>query len=229
MAIFVDLKIMAMRLTIMAVAFACIALALGSCKPGSAGNATFCDTTCLKDSLKFYGDHPLAPYVYITARNCNADTIVWSYEGADADRKISLAEYLREGLKVSKGYVKVYIRDTAFAFVLFNDCATGRGYQIKLPFSKKAPIGVKPTAITSFDRKFSVPDELMVTTDRGNIYVEDLATGKQAMMTFGKQLDFNYDNIHQTLDSVNITSTRIWTKVKIDGNWQTLEKNITLQ
>ena len=49
------------------------------------------------------------------------------------------------------------------------------------------------------------------------------------MMTFGKQLDINYEDLHQTLDSVNITATRIWAKVKIDDKWQELEKNITLK
>ena len=47
-------------------------------------------------------------------------------------------------------------------------------------------------------------------------------------MTFGKALDFDFDAIHETLDSVNITRSRIWAKVKIDGEWKTLEKNIAL-
>jgi hypothetical protein len=68
-----------------------------------------------------------------------------------------------------------------------------------------------------------------VYTDKGNIFVEDIATGKKALMTFGQQLDFDFDVIHETLDSVHITPDRIWAKVKVDKEWKTLEKNITLQ
>jgi len=59
--------------------------------------------------------------------------------------------------------------------------------------------------------------------------VEDITSEKQASMTFGKELDFDFDAIHETLDSVNITRDRIWAKVKIDGEWKELEKNISLQ
>lgn len=208
---------------------ACLAFGLGSCKSGSTAPASFCDTTCLKDSLKFTGTHTLKPYVYISAKNCNADTITWGYEGSDADRKISYAEYIQTKPRLNKDFVRTYIRDTAFAYIQFNDCETGRGYLLKLPYNKKGTIGIKPTAVTGFDKKFAVPDNLLVTLDRGNIFVEDMATGKQAMMTFGKQLEWDYDNIHATLDSVNITPTKIWTKIKIDGNWKELEKDITLQ
>ncbi len=218
-----------MKLFSLFTASAVALLFLASCKSGTPANSGTCDTVCLKDSLKFYGDSPLRPYVYITVANCNADTIVWSYEGAESDRKISFKEYLREGIKLNKDYVRTYIRDTAYAFILFNDCVTGRGYQVKLAFRKNGSINIKPTAINNFDKKFSVPSELLVTTDRGNIYVEDLATGKEAMMTFGKQLDFDYENIHETLDSVNITPSSIWTRVKIDGKWEIKEKNITMK
>jgi len=61
----------------------------------------------------------------------------------------------------------------------------------------------------------SVAENLVANTDRGNIYIEDMATGKKAMMTFGEKLEIDYDDIHQHIDSVNITDTRIWVKVKI--------------
>jgi hypothetical protein len=48
-------------------------------------------------------------------------------------------------------------------------------------------------------------------------------------MTFGKQLDIDFDVVHETIDSVNITPARIWAKVKIDDEWRVLEKNVTLQ
>jgi hypothetical protein len=130
---------------------------------------------------------------------------------------------------LNKEYVRCYIKDTAYAWLFFNDCATGRGFQLKLPFSKAANFGIKSSGINNLDPKFAVDDNLVVNTDRGNIYVEDMVTGKKAMMTFGKATDIDYDAVHEVLDTVNVTSSRIWVKVKVDGAWKELEKNITLE
>ena len=43
-------------------------------------------------------------------------------------------------------------------------------------------------------------------------------------MTFGEKLDIDYDDIHKHIDSVNITDTRIWVKVKVGEEWKELEK-----
>jgi hypothetical protein len=195
----------------------------------SSGPATFCDTTCLKDSIKFYGTHPLKPYVFITASNCQADTLTWSYEGNETNRKISLASLLETSVHINKGFVRAFIKDTAYAWVMFNDCSNGRGYQLKLAFDKKAGLTTRSSGINGTDPKFSVPDNLIAYTDRGNIIVEDLATGKSAMMTFGKKLDIVYAQFHDFIDTVNITDNRIWAKVKIDGDWKELEKKIVLE
>ena len=57
-----------------------------------------------------------------------------------------------------------------------------------------------------------------------------MATGKTAMMTFGKWLEeIDDDYLHDYIDSVNITPTHIWAKVKIDKKWTTLEKDVTLE
>ena len=39
----------------------------------------------------------------------------------------------------------------------------------------------------------------------------------------------DHDAIHESIDSVNITPTRIWVKVKIDNEWKEMEKNIILK
>jgi hypothetical protein len=203
---------------------------LFSCKSsGTKAPASFCDTTCLKDSVKFTGDFKLKPYVYITAKNCHADSLIWSYKGLGTNRKTGFTYLLNSTVNVNKDFARCFFRDTAVAYLLFNDCATGRGFQIKLPFDKKQNFGLKSSGINSFDPKFSVSDNLLVNTDRGNIYVEDMATGKTAMMTFGKKLDIDYDAIHEFIDSVNVTNDRIWVKVLIDNKWTPLEKKITLQ
>ncbi len=88
---------------------------------------------------------------------------------------------------------------------------------------------MKTSGINNIDPKFSIADNLVVNTDRGNIYLEDIDTGKKAMMTFGEKLDIDYDALHEYIDSVNITNSRIWVKVKIKDSWKELEKNITLE
>ncbi len=215
-------------LIIPAVIMAC-AISFGSCKSSSGKGKTFCDTACLKDSVKFTGAHKLKPYVYISASSCIADTLSWSYSGMGVNRKVGLADFLNNKVHINKDYVKCYFNDTAYAWLLFNDCATGRGYQLKLPFNKTATIGRKSSGINPVDPKFSIADNLVAYTDRGNIFVEEIITGKTAQMTFGKALDIDYDAIHEYIDSVNITPSRIWVKVKVDNEWKELEKTIILK
>jgi hypothetical protein len=205
-----------------------IAGVFGACK-SSSGPQTFCDTTCLKDTLKFTSDYELKPYVYISAKNCQSDTLIWSYKGMGVNRKVGLSDFLNTVVHLNKNYVRCFFKDTSYAWLLFNDCSNGRGYSLKLPFNKKNDIGRKSSNINSLDPKFSVADNMIAYTDRGNIYVEDMATGKKAMMTFGKALDIDYDAIHEYIDSVNVTPARIWVKVKVDGEWKELEKKITLE
>ncbi len=224
------LQINSMRSLFLSTVFiAFIAAAMG-CKSGASTPATFCDTACLKDSVKFTGDHKLAPYVYISATSCNADTITWSYRGMGVNRKMSIPDILKnDEIHINRDFVKCFFRDTAYAWLLFNDCATGRGYQLKLPFNKTANIGRKGGGINNTDPKFAVADGLVAYTDRGNIFVEEIATGKTAQMTFGEDLGIEFDIIHEYIDSVSITPTRIWAKVKVGKEWKEMEKDIDLK
>lgn len=198
-----------------------------SCK--SSSPATFCDTACLTDSLKYTGDHSLKPWVAITASKCGADTIAWSYSGMDAIRKIGLKDLLNNEVKINRDYARAVFNDTAAVLVMFNDCETGRGYQLKLPFNKSDNISRKSSGINGLDPKFHVDESLVAYTDRGNIYVEEILTGKTAMMTFGEALDIDYDAIHDHIDTVNVTPERIWVRVKIGEEWTDLTKKITLE
>jgi len=200
-----------------------------SCKSGG-GPATFCDTSCLKDSLKFIkSEHPLKPYVYISAANCNADSVAWSYQNMGTNRKLGIEDLLGAPVKVNKDFIKCVINDTSYAWVLFNDCASSRGFAVKLPFSKEQSLKKISSALTPFDPKFSIADNLLVYSDRGNIFAEDMMTGKTAMMTFGQRIEFDYANIHALLDSVNVTPERIWTRVKVGDEWKVIEKKIELK
>jgi len=201
-----------------------LALSLIACKnsTSSSSKKTFCDTVCMNDSLKYDDSKSkLNPYVYISAKNCSGDTLTWGYTGQN---KNIVFNY-----KLNKEYTRCYFKDTAFALLVFNTCENGRGYFLKFSFGKKASFKKSSGAINNFDPKFVVADSLLSYTDKGNIFIEDIMTGKQSLVTFGKQLDIDFDAIHETLDSVNITPTRVWARVKIGDEWKVIEKNITLQ
>jgi hypothetical protein len=168
--------------------------------------------------------------VYFSANGCKVDTIAWSYSGMGINRKAGFADLMGSEIPVNKNFIKAYIRDTAYAWILFNDCTTGRGYQLKLPFNDRDAIGRKSSGINNLDPKFSIDNGMVAYTDRGNIYVEEMSTGKTAMMTFGEAVDqLDYDAIHEYIDSVNVTPTRIWVNVKLKDGWKPLEKKITLE
>jgi len=176
----------------------------------------------MQDSVKFIDtNNKLKPYVYISAKNCIGDTLTWGFIGQNKNIPF---EY-----RLNKDYSRCYIKDTSYALLVFNTCENGRGYFLKLSYAKKSSFRKSTTAINNFDPRFSVADSLLAYTDKGNLFVEDIGNDKKASMTFGKELDFDFDAIHETLDSVSITRNRIWAKVKVDGEWKTLEKNITLQ
>lgn len=190
----------------------------------------FCAAPCLKDTVKFIEEaHPLRPYAYISAKDCKPDTLIWSYKGMGVNRKLDFTDAVKTEIQLDQNMIKCFIKDTSYIWLLFNDCSNGRGYFIKIPFDKKSDINRKGSALNNFDPKFNVAEGLVAYTDRGNIFVEDMATGKKAMMTFGKATDMDYDAIHEVLDSVHITSSRIWANVKMDNEWKPFEKNITLE
>ncbi len=211
--------------------FLAVMALLFSCSSNSGSAKMFCDTTCQNDTIKFIKeDHKLKPYIYISAANCLPDSVIWSYSGLGTNRKLSFDDFGGHKFNLNRSFMDVYFHDTSYAWFLFNDCSNGRGYFAKIPFDKSQNIRRKGSALNKFDPKFAVAEGLVVYTDKGNIFVEDMTSGKQAMMTFGKMLaDLDYDAMHEFIDSVNITSTRVWARVLIDKNWTPIEKSITLQ
>lgn len=211
-----------MRLLTLISFIAVIAFLSCNNKNAATTKASFCDTVCMKDSLKFIDTkNKLEPYVYISAKDCKGDTLTWGFIGQNKN--------IAFNYKLNKDYTRCYIKDTSYALLVFNTCENGRGYFMKFSFGKKASFRKGTTAVNNFDPKFSVADSLLAYTDKGNLFVEHIGSDKIATMTFGKELDFDFDAIHETLDSVNITPTHIWAKVKVDDEWKVLEKNITLQ
>lgn len=190
----------------------------------------FCDTTCLQDSIKFRKeDHKLKPYLYISTKNCLPDSVIWSYRGLGTNRKLSFDDFGLKKFPVNKDHMSVFFGDTSYVWFLFNNCSNGRGYLAKIPFNKTQKIIRSGRALNKFDPKYVIAEGLAVYTDKGNIFVEEMATGKRAEMTFGKLIEMDDDYLHDYIDSVNITPTRIWAKVLIDKDWTPLEKNVTLK
>jgi hypothetical protein len=199
------------------------------CGGSAKTSPVLCDTTCLKDSIRFAGDHSTRPAVIIAPNQCQADTLLWSYEGMGVNRKIGLRTIIGHAVPIQASHARCLFDDNKKAWLLFNDCATGRGYQVKLSYDKRESISVRSSGINSIDPKFNIDPELMAYTDRGNIYVEHMKKGTNAMMTFREQVPIDYDRIHDHIDSVRITSTKIWVRIKIQEQWKELEKEIDLE
>ncbi len=210
---------------------ACFVLALNACNssPKETKHEAFCEGNCDTDSVKVKTTGKDRAYVLILLKNCEGDSVTWGNAKMDTYRQLPFGELTGKNMKLNENYVKIDVYESKYAWVTFNECEWGQGYAIKLPFSKTENIFRKNSAINSIDPKFRVHDSLIAYTDRGNIFVEEKSTGKKASMTFGVKTEMEYDNMHATLDSVNITPTRIWAKVKIGKEWKNLEENITLK
>lgn len=200
-----------------------------SCENKSAETAQlFCDTACNSDTLLFEGDHRLKPFVSITQRNCLADTLTWSHNQLETNRQMQVPELLDNTIRINKSAVSCYIKDTSFAILTFNDCVSGRGYLLKLPFDKKQNISKRTSALNAFDKKFVLPEDLRAYADYSTIYVMDVTSGKEEQMTFGEEYEINFNDVHQVIDSINVSRNRIFVLLKKEGKDVPLEKKINL-
>jgi hypothetical protein len=201
------------------------AIAFSSCSNNSSTTKTFCDTTCVKDSIAFNGDAGTDQSLSIKINNCKPDTISWSNK--NVTRRIAFNEYIDKDVRMNPSYVKPAFQDSC-VWLTFNDCFTGRGYMLRLPYSSTESINKMTAALNSFDKKFSLDDDLRAYTDGGNIYVVNVKTGNKAEMTFKEAYTMDYDNIHTVLDSINVTKSKIYVKLLKEGKEVPLEKNISL-
>jgi hypothetical protein len=193
-----------------------------SCNSSATGK-TFCDTTCVNDSIRFSGNKEQK--LTISIKNCKPESIVW--ENQVSKRTIDINEYLNKEVKMNPSFINCTFRDS-ITWLSFNDCITGRGYLLRLPYSKSDAIGTYKAALNSFDKKFSVDPDLRAYTDGGNIYVVNVQTGNEAQMTFKEAYQMDYDHIHSVIDSINVTKSRIYVKLLKEGKELPLEKNISL-
>jgi hypothetical protein len=174
-------------------------------------------------------DHPDEPYLSIGMKNCKPDMVTWSHNRISSKRMIEFPSLTGKEVHINKSHIRHYIKDTSYVWLAFNDCITGQGFLAKIPFNKTDAIVRKNSAFNSFDPKFLVDKELAAYTDKGNVFVEDMVTGKKASMTFGRGVEMDYSNIHETIDSVVVNPYKIRVRIKIDNEWEVIEKNIKLQ
>jgi len=207
-------------------------LIIYSCNSG-ADNANvakdFCKADCGVDTIQAKEGDNVKSIVRINMRNCRPDSITWGNSLMENYRQMEFAELVGKELSINPDNVRFKFYGNAYAWLIFNECKWGQGYIIKLPFNKTDNIFRKSSAFNLLDRKYNVDTSMVAYTDRGNIFVEQMATGKKAMMTFGENTDLEYDAMHETVDSVSITPTHIWAKVRIGKEWKEIEKDITLE
>jgi hypothetical protein len=207
---------------------AAVVALISSCGGDNDGTGqTFCDTACNTDSLHFKGNHPLNPMVDIGLNACKADTVIWTHDLAGS-KLLDLNADLGQPVTLNPSTVDAYIKDTSYAWLQFNDCKTGRGYLLKLPFNKQEERRKISGAFTKFDPKFSIEEGLVAYTDRGSVFVENMESGQKATMSFDKEYDIDFNKLHETVDSVNVTKARIFVQMIRDGEKKTYEKNVSL-
>jgi hypothetical protein len=190
------------------------------CGNKATAKATFCDTACNNDTLLFEGTSKLHPYVSISKKNCIADTLTWTHDALDTKRQMQLPSVLSNSVRINKAAVNCYLS--------FNDCVSGRGYLLKLPFNKKETIVKISSALNAFDKKFVVPDDLRAYADRSTLYVVDVATDKKEQMTFKEQYPIDFDNVHEIIDSINVSRNHMFVLLKKEGKEIPIEKKIAL-
>jgi hypothetical protein len=162
-------------------------------------------------------------------KDCMADSIIYTYEGASNVRTVPFSDYGPKEIRLNKSNINVAFQDTASIWVSFNDCSTGRGYLFELPYTSGKSSIKTTAALNSIDKKFSVDPDLRAFTDRGNIFVVNVTNGKQAQMTFKENYaDMDFNDIHKTLDSINVTKTKIYVKLLKEGKEVPIEKEVSL-
>lgn len=207
------------------------AIYLASCSDNSSNAPkTFCDTTCYNDTLKFHGaDVKWKQKLSISMKNCSPDSMTYTYEGASDVRTIAFSDYGPSEIRLNKSNIDVAFQDTSSVWISFNDCSTGRGYLIELPYHTGKSTIKTSAALNSIDKKFSIDPDLRAYSDRGNIFVVNVTNGKQAQMTFKENYaDMDFNDIHKTIDTINITKNRIYVKLLKEGQEVPLEKNVSL-
>lgn len=199
-----------------------------SCNNKAATPPTFCDTNCKADSIVYKGDDQFKQSLTVFLSKCSPDTLSWTYGKSLKHHKVQLTELLGKTVKLNQSAVACAFQDTTMVWLTFNDCTAGRGYLVKLGYNNSG-IGKISSALNKFDPKFVVDDDLRAYADKGNIFVDNVHTGKEAQMTFKKEYPIDFDHVHDVIDSINVTKQRIYVRLLDDDKKEViLEKKIEL-
>jgi len=189
---------------------------------------TFCDTTCKSDSFNFKSADRFGSSVSISVRDCEPDSVSWTHGAMLISRTVPMRDLTNQDIRINASAINCVIKDTSHAWLTLNDCITGRGFLFKLPFNKANNINKILGALNSFDPKFVVDENLRAYTDRGSIFVININTDKEAIMTFKETYDIDFNKIHEVVDSINVSPKRIYVKLLKEGKEVTFEKAIDL-
>jgi len=204
-------------------------LALITSCNNNATSSSFCDTACNNDTIKYeLAEHPERPRIKISVKNCVADSLTWYHKAMPASRQIHLEGFFDQQLRLNAKAINCFINDTSNVWLTFNDCITGRGYMVMLPFDKKGDIKKSTAALNSFDPKFSVSTDMRAYAIKSGMYAVNVKTGKEEFMTFKEEYDIDWNNIHKTIDSVNVTPQRMYVSLFKNGKEIPIEKKIAL-
>ncbi len=157
-----------------------------------------------------------------------ADTFCWTHNKLPTERKMQMTHLMDKEIRLNKSAINCYIKEAEYIWLTFNDCNTGRGYLLKLPFNKKESINKISSALNAFDKKFVMPKNVRAYADYTTLYVVDISTNKKEELSFKETLNIDFNNIHQTIDSINITPNRIFVQLIKNGQKLPMEKNISL-
>jgi len=207
----------------------CASVFFIACNNSGKTAKTFCDTTCKTDSFNYKGADRFESRVDISLKNCKPDSITWTHGGMTITRQLPFNDLTNQDVRLNPAAISCIIKDTSYAWLTFNDCITGRGFLVKLPFNKANNISKFTGALNSFDPKFSLEPDLRAYPDRGSMYVTDINSGNQEVMTFKESYDIDFNDLHQVVDSINVTHKRIYVKLLKNGKEVPIEKAIDLK
>ncbi|HVG41573.1 MAG TPA: hypothetical protein VM888_08165 [Chitinophagaceae bacterium] len=191
--------------------------------------APFCDTTCSDQTYEFKGTGKQNAFVTLTQKGCIADTLSWSSDKMLSKQKMLMQSLLDTTVRINKAALSCVVNDTSYAWITFNDCISGRGYLLQAFFKDEGRIKKYTSALTSFDKKFVVHDSIRAYCDYSAIYAVNVNTGKKVALYYKEELKkINFNNIHETIDSINFSRNRLFAVMKRNGNTEQIEKDVKL-
>lgn len=206
-----------------------IVVLVASCNSKEAGPATLCDKPCVSDTLNFtLQGNEFEPYVKLIPGNCLVDTVVWSSKVIPSKRKIHLSTILGMIPAIDKSTVKCYIKDTSYAFLLFNDCLTRRGFWLKLSLGQTEEIEKSLSAFNTADPRYSIEEGLICYKANNTFFVQEIMTGKKASVDLPSPT-LEFETMYDVVDSVNVSRGRLFLNLKKGSKTTAFEKSIELK